>query len=39
LDLPFNGFWFARAKHGSKHTSDWSGRVRFEIAGSKGRNS
>jgi hypothetical protein len=37
LDLPYNGFWFARARSTSpKHTSDWSGQVRFEIAGSKG---
>jgi hypothetical protein len=37
LDLPYDGFWYARARSTSaKHTSDWSNHVRFEIAGSKG---
>ena len=36
-DLPYDGFWFVRARSTSpNHASDWSGQVRFEIAGSKG---
>jgi len=37
MDLPYNGFWHVRARSNSpKHVSDWSNKVRFEIAGSKG---
>lgn len=37
MQMPYNGFWYVRARSTSpKHTSSWSGQVRYEIAGSKG---